>query len=1326
MRINAKRILAVLLTLVMVLGMLPTVFATETETTVLAAKDEVIVYYTNDVHTYIDGDISYDNIAALKDATAEQAAGVLLVDAGDHIQGTAYGSMDKGKTIIDLMNASDYNLATLGNHEFDYGMARALEVIEDADFPYVSANFYNEKDGVKGETVLEAYEVFEVGGLKIAFVGITTPETFTKSTPAYFQDEDGNYIYGISGGDDGADLYADVQKAIDAASKEADIVIALGHLGDDPASQPWTSEELIANTTGLDAFIDGHSHSTVPMKEVTDKGGNVVVLTQTGEYFNAIGRMSITADGKITTSLMDGYEGSDAEVKAIKDAWMAEVDEKLGKVIGYAEVTFDNYDENGKRLVRKYETNTGDLAADALYYLFDTTYGLDVDVAIMNGGGVRNKTITGEISYLTCKNIHTFGNVACLQTVTGQQILDALEWGARGTTGEEIGGFLHVSGITYDINTYIENGCISDDKGVWTGHEGDYRVNNVQVYNKETGEYEPLDLEAKYNLAGYNYTLRDLGDGFAMFEGAVNVLDYVMEDYMVLANYIQSFPVDEETGLPTITAENSPYESVYGEGRITINHSFSDVSENSFAYEPVQYVREQGYMKGMTVYEFGPTLPTTRGMFATVLYRIAGEPDVSGLTCGFTDVAKGRYYYNAITWAEEYGYVKGMGDGIFAPNAELTRAQMVTMLYRYEKATNPNLSYEPADLSVFTDADQVPKFAREAMQWAVAVGIIEGVGDGTINPNGNCLRNQMAAIIYRYNVVTVNLLATSDIHGQLYPTDYTADFSASGTHYQSIANVATFINQQREVYDNTYVIDCGDLIQGTPLTYYYCFEQEDVDDPAMKALRMIGYDLFIPGNHEFNYGMEILQRELNYLTSEATENESTVAVGCANYLDAATNSDESLSWDTWNDYAPYQLVSYNGVKVAIFAIANPNIPAWDVPANWEGIYFANPVDTYLHYEKELTEVADVIVVASHSGVDSNPNDSDYIAELVRKTNTIDVVFTGHEHRNGVWDYIQNADGVTIPVFSLSSKAAVVGQAVITVDRASGEILNKDCHNEAMASRDENRKWSANYEADPEILAAMQAYETATWNDYMLQPIGKATGDFTAADLGAGPSAFVDLVNKVQIWGAYDRTGENTPDDTSDDAPAMLSITAPLTSGSAENIIPEGDIVLGDMFKLYRYENWFYQITMSGKEVDTWLEYSASKVQIEEDGSVTILGGLTYYDVIYGTGFSYTIDPSKEVGDRVTITYNGEAVADDFTFTVVVNNYRYNGGGGYVQWLNDHGCEFTPNDESRVIYSTQYDMIQGEDKGQARNLLADYIAEAGEITPVIESTWSIIK
>ena len=740
---TGKKLLALLLALSMALSLTVTAFAEDesaagseaapaeetTETAgeeTAAAADEtgaaggVTVLYTNDIHTYITKDLTYSKVAAYKDSLEN----VLLVDAGDHIQGTAYGSMDKGATIAQLMNAAGYDLATLGNHEFDYGMDGCMAAIEAADFPYVSCNFYHEANGVAGENVLDSYKVFEVGGVKIAFIGITTPESFTKSTPSYFQDENGNYIYGIAGGTDGEALYTAVQNAIDAASAEADYVIALGHLGVDESSQPWTSREVIANTTGLDAFIDGHSHTTIPMEEVTDEGGNTVILTQTGSYLDAVGQMTIAADGTITTQLLTAENLAevtpDAEVKAIEDAWVAELDEQLGQVIGYSQVTLDNYDAEGNRLVRKQETNTGDFAADALYYLFDEM-DLDVDVAVMNGGGVRNEAVTGEISYQTCKAIHTFGNVACLQTVTGQQLLDALEWGAKDVTADgsvENGGFLHVSGLRYTINTAIPSTVQQDDKGVWTGGPtGAYRVTNVEVLNNETGAYEPLDLTAQYNLAGYNYTLRDLGDGFAMFDGAVNVLDYVSEDYMVLANYVESFPVDEATGLPTIPAD-SQYAEVTGNGRITIVNEpvaeepvettgYTDVSEANWYYEAVTYVTENSLMAGETETTFAPAAAVT------------GEALTAAL--------------NAVSSAE------AAADG-----ETVTREALAVLLWT--RAGSPEAE---TDLSAFADADTVSAENQTAVAWAVAQGLLQGNADGTLDLDGVVTRAQAATVVMR-------------------------------------------------------------------------------------------------------------------------------------------------------------------------------------------------------------------------------------------------------------------------------------------------------------------------------------------------------------------------------------------------------------------------------------------------------------------------------------------------------------------------------------------------------------------------------------------------
>ena len=573
MKTNFKRkLLSVIVCIAIFVSCIPlTVFA--------STEDDIAILYTNDVHTYIDGSLSYDVIAALKADLQTKYAHVLLADAGDHVQGTAYGSMDKGKSIIELMNAAGYDVATLGNHEFDYGMQGCMNVIDWADYDYISCNFYHETNGVRGENVLDSYKIFDCGEEKIAFVGITTPETFSKSTPAYFQDGSGNFIYGISGGTDGSALYADIQNAIDEAKADgATKVIGLGHLGLDASSGPWTSEAAIENVEGLNAFIDGHSHSVEETKNVIDKSGANVVLTQTGEYFNRIGLMVIDSEtGNVTTEFIEYDEVqhlSDSAVKAIKDNWLAEIDAQLGQKIGSTNVTLDNYDKDGNRLVRSQSTNTGDFSADALYYVFDDM-GLDVDIAVMNGGGIRNTAVKGDLTYKICKDIHTFGNVACLQTVTGQQILDMLEWSYRHVGESEDGSFLHVSGVKFKIDTTIQNTTKADEMDVWIGGPDTYRVSDVVVYNKETNSWEALDLNAKYNLAGYNYTLRDLGGGFAMLDGGENVLDYVMEDYMVLATYVKGF----ESGV--VDAKNSPllakypqmlldYSDVNGSGRIEI------------------------------------------------------------------------------------------------------------------------------------------------------------------------------------------------------------------------------------------------------------------------------------------------------------------------------------------------------------------------------------------------------------------------------------------------------------------------------------------------------------------------------------------------------------------------------------------------------------------------------------------------------------------------------------------------------------------------------------------------------------------------------------
>ncbi|MBS6977325.1 MAG: bifunctional metallophosphatase/5'-nucleotidase [Faecalibacterium prausnitzii] len=551
----------------------------------LGDKSDVTILYTNDVHTYIDKQspkLTYAAIADLKQSYQNAGKDVLLVDAGDHVQGTAYGSMDEGASIIKLMNAAGYDVATPGNHEFDYGMDRAKAIMKEADFPYLSCNWVDLRTGLR---VLPSVKVFVRGGRRIAFVGVTTPETFTKSTPAYFMDKaQRKYIYDIQGGEDGKKLYDAVQKAIDKAKLLADVVIGLGHLGVDPSSSPWTSEEVIAHTSGFDAFIDGHSHTVMENKQVQDASGKAVTLTQTGSYFANVGEMTIAADGTITTKLIPTYEGMDATIAAMQTGWVNTVDDMLGEKIAVGDSDFYVSDPaTGKRRIRSAETNLGDFVADGIYAYFNEVEKLHCDLAIMNGGGIRADVPAGDWTFKTCKQISPFGNVACLMSVTGKQIQDALEFAARfaGEGGKENGGFLQVAGATYEIHTDIPNTVQTDEKNVWIGSAtGTPRVQNVKIYDKASGSYLPLDPGATYALAGMNYTLRNLGDGFAMFDGAELIKDYVSEDYLVMSTYAMIFDGADAAGLPHLSSTNSPlaaypgylldYEQPYGAGRITI------------------------------------------------------------------------------------------------------------------------------------------------------------------------------------------------------------------------------------------------------------------------------------------------------------------------------------------------------------------------------------------------------------------------------------------------------------------------------------------------------------------------------------------------------------------------------------------------------------------------------------------------------------------------------------------------------------------------------------------------------------------------------------
>ena len=559
-----KKVFACLLAVVMLLGLIVVPAAAKAEG---EEAKEIVILYTNDVHCGIVDGLGYAGVARVKAAFEAAGKEVILVDNGDATQGDVIGTLSKGEAIVELMNAVGYDVATIGNHEFDYGMEQFNKNVSLAKFQYVCCNFLNDKD----EAVLKPYTIVEKAGKKIAFVGIDTPEAFTKSTPVYFQDGEGNYIFSFCEGNNGQDLYDKVQETVDAARAEgADYVIAMAHLGIDYQSAPWMSTDVITNTTGIDAVLDGHSHSVIAGDAVKNKDGENVILTSTGTKLDNVGIFTIDGEGKMSSMLLDAdaIKFMDAVGALTEDngageavaAAIAKNDELVNTVVAKTSVTLTTTDPvavdekgNAIRIVRSQETNLGDLCADAYRAMGQA------DIAFVNGGGIRANINEGDITYGQIIKVHPYGNALCVVEATGQEILDALELSVCSLPGES-GGFLHVSGLKFSVDMNVDSTVVKDEKKMFVEVAGDRRIKDVEVL-QEDGTYAPLDPNKTYTLACHNYLLRDMGDGYTMFADNNFLQEDVMLDNQVLINYI----VEKLGG--TVGGD---YVDPYGQGRITI------------------------------------------------------------------------------------------------------------------------------------------------------------------------------------------------------------------------------------------------------------------------------------------------------------------------------------------------------------------------------------------------------------------------------------------------------------------------------------------------------------------------------------------------------------------------------------------------------------------------------------------------------------------------------------------------------------------------------------------------------------------------------------
>lgn len=602
-----QRLLSLLLAMAMVCSL-----TAGMPVTAFGADQDIVVLYTNDVHCGVDDNIGYAGLALYKKQMQQQTPYVTLVDAGDSIQGAPIGTLSEGGYLIDIMNYVGYDVAVPGNHEFDYGMARFLDLAGRLNCGYYACNFM---DKVTGTTVFAPYKMMTYGDTKIAYVGVSTPESFTKSTPAYFQDSAGNYIYSFCEDESGQGLYNQIQASVDAARNEgAGYVILVGHLGETGVTDRWSSVNIIKNTTGIDVCIDGHSHETTPSMTVKSRDGRDVIITQTGTKLNNIGKLTIRTDGTIVSELV-------SEVPAMGTAreYVVQKNDSLSRIakreLGSYDRWIDIYNNNldkirdanvlkpGMRLLipgsslinedgRAMDYNTDrfikgiqDQYNETLKVVLGTTpylltvndpadgkrrirsgetnlgdltadayrVQLGADIGLSNGGGIRTDIKPGNITYNDTLAVFPFGNMGCVIEATGQKIKDALEMASRDYP-EECGGFLQVSGLTYTIDTSVKSSVRLDDKGNFISVDGPYRVKDIMVNGG------PIDLNRTYTVASHNYMLKSGGDGMTMFSGCNVIKDDVMVDVDVLSSYIRSLG-------GAVTAE---YADPLGQGRIQI------------------------------------------------------------------------------------------------------------------------------------------------------------------------------------------------------------------------------------------------------------------------------------------------------------------------------------------------------------------------------------------------------------------------------------------------------------------------------------------------------------------------------------------------------------------------------------------------------------------------------------------------------------------------------------------------------------------------------------------------------------------------------------
>ena len=486
-----NKLLPVILFAIFLLGRIPSVAQPQTIDT-----SDIVILYDNDVHGAVEG---YPLMASFRDQMQRLTPNVVLVSCGDFLSGSAYGSLSNGSYLVRMMNAVGYDFVTLGNHEFDFGIPMLQRRVSQLSAQVLCCNFSNVG---QFRSVYPSNDIRRYGKRKVAFIGLTTPTVPTSSTPTFFQDSLGRWLYTFCPTALDSLLQCRVNEVL---HEGADYVILVAHVG------KYDMPDIVARTSGIDAVLDGHTHSVIPHTILYNKLGKPVLWTSTGAYFHAFGRLVINANGDMTSDLVPRDSIAPLASATAVDDTMAVIRAEYERIalrpVGHAAVALRRDDATDHHA----DCTLGNFFTDAFRIV------AGADIAVMNQGGMRTDIPQGDLTFGDLYTAAPFNNRLCLVEMTGQALLDALEMGTRRWPSFG-GGFLQVSGLTYEITPAKNNPVVTDDNGIFLRVEGRRRVCNVRVWNSRKHRYEPINPKRTYRVAGTDYTLLSNGDGH-VFKG---------------------------------------------------------------------------------------------------------------------------------------------------------------------------------------------------------------------------------------------------------------------------------------------------------------------------------------------------------------------------------------------------------------------------------------------------------------------------------------------------------------------------------------------------------------------------------------------------------------------------------------------------------------------------------------------------------------------------------------------------------------------------------------------------------------------------------------